>query len=101
MEWYDQTGSTMSIDQWTDPSNRTLQYVAASTPEHESFNRILLMVHGNERPVDVTLPVIEGVASFVSLWSSEDDTPHAAPAEFLPGEVVTLAGTSMRLFRAE
>lgn len=101
MEWYDQTGSTMSIDQWTDPSNRTLQYVAASTPEHESFNRILLMVHGNERPVDVTLPVIEGVASFLSLWSSEDDTPHAAPAEFLPGEVVTLAGTSMRLFRAE
>ena len=60
MEWYDQTGSTMSIDKWTDPSNRTLQYVAASTPENEGFNRILLMVHGNEKPVDVTLPAIDG-----------------------------------------
>ena len=50
----------MSIDKWTDPSNRTLQYVAASTPENEGFNRILLMVHGNEKPVDVTLPVIDG-----------------------------------------
>jgi glycogen operon protein len=101
MEWYDQTGSTMSIDKWTDPSNRTLQYVAASTPENEGFNRILLMVHGNEKPVDVTLPAIEGVTSFMSLWSSEDETPSEAPVEFLPGENVPLAGTSMRLFRAE
>ena len=101
MEWYDQTGSTMSIDKWTDPSHRTLQYVAASTPEHEAFNRILLMVHGNERPVEVTLPEIEGVTSFMSLWSSEDETPDADAEEFLPGDVVPLAGTSMRLFRAE
>ncbi len=63
MEWYDHNGETMSIDRWTDPSHRTLQYVAASTPEHEAFNRILLMVHGNERPVAVTLPTIEGVSS--------------------------------------
>ena len=101
MEWYDQTGSTMSIDKWTDPSNRTLQYVAASTPENEGFNRILLMVHGNEKPVDVTLPAIAGVTSFVSLWSSEDEAPSEAPVEFLPGENVPLAGTSMRLFRAQ
>jgi glycogen operon protein len=101
MEWYDQTGSTMSIDKWTDPSHRTLQYVAASTPENEAFNRILLMVHGNERPVEVTLPTIPGVTSFVSLWSSEDEAPDAAGEEFLPGDIVPLGGTSMRLFRAE
>ena len=101
MEWYDHTGSTMSIDKWTDPSHRTLQYAAASTPEHEEFNRILLIVHGNERPVDVTLPSIEGVSSFVSLWSSEDEAPAEDGAQFLPGDVVPLAATSMMLFRAE
>jgi len=37
----------------------------------------------------------------MSLWSSEDETPSEAPVEFLPGENVPLAGTSMRLFRAE
>ena len=42
------------------PSHRTLQYVAASTPEFEEFNRILLIVHGNERPIEVTLPDIDG-----------------------------------------
>jgi glycogen operon protein len=101
VEWYDQHGATMSIDRWNDSSNRTLQYVAASTPEREAFNRILLMVHGNERPVDVTLPAIEGVSRFVSLWSSADEAPDDALTAFAPGEVVQLSGTSMRLFRAE
>ena len=101
MQWYDQNGETMSIDQWTDPSSRTLQYVAASTPEREAFNQILLMVHGNEKPVDVTLPALDGVTSFVSLWSSEDEAPGDTQPEYGAGDVVALAGTSMRLFRAE
>ncbi|HWM16250.1 MAG TPA: glycogen debranching protein GlgX [Microbacterium sp.] len=101
MEWYDQNGATMSIDRWNDPANRTLQYVAASTPEREEFNRILLMIHGNERPVEVTLPPVEGVSRFVSLWSSEDEQPSRGVTEFRPGEIVPLAGTSMRLFRAD
>jgi glycogen operon protein len=41
------------------------------------------------------------VTSFVSLWSSEDEAPTADGAEFLPGDIIPLAGTSMRLFRAE
>ena len=101
MEWYDHTGETMSIDRWTDPSHRTIQYAAASTPEREAFNRILLIVHGNERPVDVTLPAIDGVSSYVSLWSSEDEAPSDARDRFRAGDVVALGGTAMRLFRAE
>ncbi len=101
MDWYDESGETMSIDRWTNPSHRTLQYVAASTPEVEEFNRILLMVHGNEQPIDVTLPTIAGVERFVSLWSSADETPSAEQAVFLPGDLVPLVGTSMHLFRAE
>jgi glycogen operon protein len=101
MEWYDEHGQTMSIDRWTNPSHRTLQYVAASTPETEDFNRILLMVHGNERAIDVILPEIEGVERFVSLWSSADERPSDAEDEYLAGEVVPLVGTSMHLFRAE
>ena len=101
MEWYDHTGATMSIDRWTDPSHRTLQYVAASTPEREAFNRILLIVHGNERPIDVTLPVLEGVESFISLWSSEDEAPSEVRDAFRGGETVRVGPTSMRLFLAE
>ncbi|GAA2991190.1 glycogen operon protein [Microbacterium terrae] len=101
MEWYDEHGETMSIERWTDPTHRTLQYVAASTPENEEFNRILLMVHGNERPIAVTLPEIDGVTGFTSLWSSADEQPGAAHDVHAPGAVIELPGTSMHLFRAQ
>ncbi len=91
----------MSIERWTDPVHRTLQYDAASTPEEEDPNRILLVVHGNERPVEVTLPTIEGVTRYVSLWSSVDERPPTTTVDVSPGEVLaSRATTSMRLFRA-
>ncbi len=101
MAWFDEHGETMSGERWTDPVHRTMQYVAASTPEVEDFNRILLIVHGNERPIDVTLPDIEGVGLYVSLWSSADERPSDEQRRYLPGEVVRTAATSMHLFRAE
>jgi glycogen operon protein len=101
MDWYDESGQTMSIERWTDPAHRMLQYVATSTPETEALNRILLMVHGNEQPVDVTLPVVDGVERYVSLWSSADERPAEVDVAYAPGDVVTLPGTAMHLFRAE
>ncbi|WP_159500097.1 glycogen debranching protein GlgX [Microbacterium sp. 18062] len=101
MDWYDEQGETMSSDRWTNPAHRTLQYVAASTPETEDFNRILLIVHGNEAPIDVTLPQVEGVSRFVSLWSSADDMPSSDEPVLAPGDIVPMPPTSMRLFRAE
>ena len=101
MEWYDEHGETMSQARWADPRHRTLQYVATSTPEVEETNSILLMVHGSEWPIDVTLPRIAGITRYVSLWSSTEETPSAHERLFAPRAVVPLAGTSMHLFRAE
>ncbi|MEV8238930.1 glycogen debranching protein GlgX [Microbacterium testaceum] len=101
MEWFDERGETMSGERWTDPSHRTLQYLATSTPEEEELNRILLIVHGNERAIDVTLPTLEPGVSFVSLWSSEEEAPTEHGERFATGEVLAVAGTSMRLFRVE
>lgn len=104
MDWYDQNGETMESAQWNDPGNRTLQYVAASTPasDAEPPNRVLLIVHGTESPIDVRLPSeIEGATRFVSLWSSADERPTADAEAFAPGDVLPVSGTSMRLFRIE
>ncbi|MFV9425764.1 glycogen debranching protein GlgX [Microbacterium sp. S1037] len=101
MEWFDERGETMSGERWTDPSHRTLQYLATSTPEEEQLNRILLIVHGNERATDVTLPTLEPGVSFVSLWSSEEEAPTEHGERFAAGDVLAVAGTSMRLFRVE
>ena len=102
MDWYDQNGETMEQEQWADPGNRTLQYVAASTPDTEAHNRILLIVHGTESPVDVRLPEeIDGATRFVSLWSSAQERPSDDAEVFAPGDVLPVSGTSMRLFRVE
>ncbi|MFL1999353.1 MULTISPECIES: glycogen debranching protein GlgX [unclassified Microbacterium] len=101
MAWYDERGETMSEDRWTNPAHRTLQYVATSTPEFEDPNTVLLMVHGDERPIDVTLPLLDGVARYVPVWSSADERPAAQDGASAPGDTVSLVGTSMRLFVAE
>ena len=101
MDWYDERGETVTSDRWANPDHRTLQYVAASTPENEAFNRILLIIHGVEAPTDVVLPTIDGVSRYVSLWSSADEKPDASRPPLPSGAVVPVAGTSMHLFRAE
>ncbi|MGB4136330.1 MAG: glycogen debranching protein GlgX [Microbacterium sp.] len=102
MDWFDQNGETMEVEQWNDPRNRTLQYVAASVPENGESNRILLIVHGTEAPIDVRLPeTIEDATAFVSLWSSADERPDEELRRHAPGDVLPVVGTSMQLFRIE
>jgi glycogen operon protein len=98
MDWYDGTGSSMSVDDWQSPENRTLQYLVASTPEFEDFNRILLIVHGLETETTVTLPQHEGVGSYGLVWDSADEAPSPDAVDHEPGSQVTLAPTSMQLF---
>ena len=101
MQWYDQNGQTMSAQRWRDPAHRTLQYLATSTPESGPANRVLLMVHGSESPIQVHFPTVDACTRFVSLWSSSDESPDVPEQSFAAGDSLTLPPTSMRLFRAE
>ena len=98
MDWYNKEGLSMSEDDWDSPAERTLQYLAASTPEVEDFNRILLIVHGLEDAITVTLPEHEGVSGYELLWDSAGGEPSSF--EHAPGSELSVAGTSMQLFRA-
>ena len=98
MNWFNAAGVSMSIEDWNSPTERTLQYLAASTPEFEEFNRILLVVHGLETAQTVTLPIHEGVSSYTLLWNSALD--EITTAEHAPGTRLTVAGSSIQLFRA-
>ncbi|MFT2816017.1 glycogen debranching protein GlgX [Leifsonia sp. A12D58] len=100
MDWYDTDGSSMSGDDWNSPTQRTLQYLVASTPEHEAFNRVLLIVHAIESDTVVTLPSHEGVTSYSLLWDSSLDDVHEGTELLQPGDTVAVGGTSMQLFRA-
>jgi len=101
MDWYDAGGNRMDDEDWNSPENRTLQYLAASTPDREEFNRILLIVHGVEDDVEVSLPAAPGVTSYVLLWDSATELPiEEGQTEFPPGAARLVGGTSMQLYRA-
>jgi len=57
-------------------------------------------VHGLEQPVTVTLPEHEGVEAYTLLWDSCNDDLSGLELEHAPGSELTVAGTSMQLFRA-
>lgn len=100
MDWYNKEGEAMDEEDWNSPDERTLQYLAASTPEFEEFNRILLIVHGLEDDVTVRLPAHEGVAGYSLLWDSAVDA-HVDPlVDYLPRSELRVSGASMQLFRA-
>ncbi|MFT4122438.1 MAG: glycogen debranching protein GlgX [Microbacteriaceae bacterium] len=100
MDWYNKDGLAMTGDDWDSPAERTLQYLAASTPEFEELNRILVVVHGLEQPVTVTLPAHEGVTGYTLLWDSAHDSLDGEPIDHLPGSELGMTATSIRLFRA-
>ncbi|SDL04810.1 glycogen operon protein [Cryobacterium psychrotolerans] len=99
MNWYNALGRTMSEDDWNSPRERTLQYLAASTPEHEEYNRILLIVHGLERDTGVILPTHEDVTSYTLLWDSSHDDLRDAVITHDPGTPLLLTGASIQLLR--
>ncbi|TXK17072.1 glycogen debranching protein GlgX [Homoserinibacter sp. GY 40078] len=101
MDWYNKSGETMTLEDWDSPEERTLQYLAASTPEFEEFNRILLVVHGLETDVSVTLPAHEGVERYTLLWDSGHDDISNIEGVHRPGEELPMAPTSILLFRAD
>lgn len=100
MDWYNKQGQSMSLEDWDSPAERTLQYLAASTPEFEDFNRILLIVHGLEDDVDVILPAHDGVAGYSLLWDSALEEHVDPDVDYLPGSTRRVSGASMQLFRA-
>jgi glycogen operon protein len=100
MDWYNKEGLSMSSADWDSPAERTLQYLAASTPEFEAPNRILLVLHGLEEDVTITLPSHEGVTAYTLLWDSSLDDLSASTPEHAPGTELLVAGASIQLFRA-
>ncbi|WP_240605976.1 glycogen debranching protein GlgX [Planctomonas deserti] len=101
MHWYTARGESMRDEYWAAPQHRTLQFLAASTPEFEDFNRVLLVVNGLEWPVSVSLPQHEGVEQYTLLWDSAITMADQVESSHAPGAAIAVAGPSLRLYRAE
>ncbi|THG31708.1 glycogen debranching protein GlgX [Naasia lichenicola] len=97
MNWYSASGMEMSTDDWNSTQTRCVQYLAASTPEFEDFNRVLVVVHGAEQELAVVLPAHDDVTRYELLWSSGE---HDEGAQHAPGDVFAASGPTLTVFRA-
>lgn len=96
MSWYGPDGQPMTVEGWDEPIHRALQYFVESTPEHEPYDRVLVVVHGSGRTRDITLPTREDVVGYRLAWSSEKHRDHERlrPA----GQVFTAYGPGIHVF---
>jgi len=96
--WYSAEGHHMADHDWHSPGNRTVQFLASSTPATEAPNSILVIVHGGEYGKTVVLPQHNGVSRYQLLWTSIDDglvgTTHDA------GSIYEVDGPTLAVFRA-
>ncbi|MFZ7088514.1 glycogen debranching protein [Curtobacterium sp. RRHDQ10] len=96
MTWYATDGELMTRERWDEATHRALQYFVESTPEHEEYDRVLVVVHGSGRTRDITLPRHDDVESYRLAWSSERHRDHdrQRPA----GTIFTAYGPGIHVF---
>ncbi|WP_210480878.1 glycogen debranching protein GlgX [Naasia sp. SYSU D00948] len=98
MSWYSPRGTPMASRDWHAPDARCIQYLAATTPESEEFNMVLLVVCGAEHECSVRLPDHAGVSGYELLWTSADDSAFGTVHE--TRSTYAVPGPALALFRA-
>lgn len=98
--WYNASAEIMSEADWEHSENRTFTKLSRRIEEDGSVSQILLLVHGSEEEIEVTLPSFEGLTKYNLLWNSALELPPTVIEEFAAGSRVLVSGTSMQLFRA-
>lgn len=99
MRWFNRSGDLMTENDWNDSQCRTLMRLTDHLTPDGSIDSMLLIVHGSENPIEVQLPVAEGINKFELLWDSSQEVPQA-PIQLTPGAKLAMVGLSMALIRA-
>lgn len=99
MRWFNAAGELMGDENWADPQCRTMMRLTDHLQPDGSLDSMLIIVHGAEYEIEVTLPKPEGIRGYQLLWNSESEQPHA-PKDFSPGVRFAMAPLSMALIKA-
>jgi glycogen operon protein len=99
LKWYNLNGEIMTEDDWHNQECRTISRFSESRTGTDR-NALLLLVHGSEKSIEVTLPSPDGVSGYQLLWNSAHESPHQEQSHHSIGENITVSGTSMLLLRA-
>ena len=99
IRWFNLHGELMTEHDWQHSENRTVQRWTSHLNEDGSVDQVLLIAHGAEEPQKVVLPAEIGEASYELLWDSAHPLPPTPGQVIRPAVGVTVAGTSMQLYK--
>jgi len=99
MRWFNAAGELMTDQNWTDAQCRTMMRLTDHRNPDGTMDSMLIVVHGAEYEITVTLPKLEGISGYQLLWDSALEQP-AAPKDLSPGAKVALSSLSMALIKA-
>jgi glycogen operon protein len=98
IKWFAEDGSILTEDQWKNSGQRTLMRLAKHINRDESTsNTTLLVIHGTESDIEVTLP--EWEHDWEIVWDSALELPPEKVRSVKSGAQITMSATSMLLLR--
>jgi len=89
----------MTEEQWHDPNCRTISRFSASLGPGGQVSQLLLVIHGAESTINLTLPKIDGVTELTRIWDSALDPAKQLPQKVAAGSQIVMTATSMQLYR--
>ena len=99
MLWFGADGQIMTEEQWNDPNCRTISRFSASLGPGGQVSQLLLVIHGAESTINLTLPKIDGVTELTRIWDSALDPAKQLPQKVAAGSQIVMTATSMQLYR--
>ena len=100
IKWFSQDGAILTEEQWNNASQRTVMRLAKHINRDEtSSNTTLLIIHGTETDIEVTLP--EWEHDWEIVWDSASELPPTTFKSAKAGSKITISATSMLLLRAK
>jgi len=98
IKWFDENGQILTEGQWNNPEQRTLMRLAKHVNHDGSTNTTLIVLHGAEHEVELTLPAWE--TGWKLQWNSSDETPSLSYATIPSGGKLAAGATSILVFNA-
>ena len=99
MRWFNAGGELMRDENWSDAQCRTMMRLTDHLRPDGSLDSMLVVVHGAEYEIEITLPKLEAIQGYQLIWDSASEE-LTEPKELAPGQTLTMASLSMALIKA-
>jgi glycogen operon protein len=100
IKWFAEDGTILTEDQWNNAGQRTLMRLAKHINRDETTsNTTLMVIHGTESDIEVTLPVWD--QDWEIVWDSASELPPSNFKSAKAGSKIKVSATSILLLRAK